>query len=48
MLGNVVVYLFLAIILGVAVAWAANVWKDSRAKREKRGVADFDALGPPA
>ena len=33
MLGNIVVYLFLAIILGLAVAWAVYAWLEYRLKQ---------------
>ena len=50
MLGNIVVYLFLAIIIGVAVLWAVYAWEDSRAKGSARAEAieaGLDGLVPP-
>ena len=51
MLGNIVVYLFLAIILGLMVAYAAYAWQEYRARRSARtlgGESGFDGTSPRA
>ena len=50
MLGNVVVYLFLAIILGVAAAWLVGGRSERRERRAEDAKEAVDQAGliPPA
>ena len=47
MLGNIVVYLFLAIILALAAAWFVSARSESHAKRGERANEAPDERAPP-